>query len=244
MAIDREALKAVIFDYGNTLIEFSRPQVEEMDLCLVNVLEKHFGPVDVDKLHAIRDRDRLAPYQGDPPEYRENNLADISASMIRELYVCEPSRTALNDVLRTRFEAFMTCVRAPDYVDDVLAMLQKRYRLALISNYPDGFALRESLKRTGIGSYMESVVVSADVGFVKPHELPFQVALREIDLQPADAVYIGDNWLADIQGAKGMGMQAIYTRQWINPEGFKPRLSDHQPDEIIDHLQELLEILI
>jgi putative hydrolase of the HAD superfamily len=82
-------------------------------------------------------------------------------------------------------------------------------------------------------------VVSGDLGVVKPHAAPFRRALEELGCRAEDAVHVGDNWLADIQGAKRLGIGAVWMRRWDAPEGFTPDPGDHAADAEIRHLEEL-----
>jgi putative hydrolase of the HAD superfamily len=112
-----------------------------------------------------------------------------------------------------------------------------------VSNYPDPLAVRTSLERTGLAPFLDAVVVSGDIGLVKPHPQPFQTCLDQLGLEPAEAVYVGDSWIADVQGAKGLGMQMIHTVQWDSLESLQPRPGDFEPDLVINHLTELETIL-
>ena len=102
MPFNKKSIKAVIFDYGNTLIEFSKTQIMYCDAALANTLDRHFGKPDFAKFSEIRNRNRLAPYSGNPPEYKENNMVEISTNLVRELYGVEPSPEQLADILHTR----------------------------------------------------------------------------------------------------------------------------------------------
>ena len=55
--------------------------------------------------------------------------------------------------------------------------------------------------------------------------------------------HLGDNWLADVQGAKRLGMQMIRTMQYEAPERFDPQPGDFEPDAVIEHITQLREIL-
>jgi len=145
--------------------------------------------------------------------------------------------------LQARFDAVVAAIEAPSYAPKVLADLRGRYRLALVSNYPDGKAIRTSLARTGLAPFFDSVVISGDVGYVKPHPRPFVACLEQLSLAPSDTVYVGDNWLADVQGAMRLGMQVIWTRQWEAVDNFVAGPADQQPDATIRHLTELKDIL-
>lgn len=241
--LDRKAIKAVIFDYGNTLIEFGRNQIAVCDTALADALEKHFGPLDREKFRAIRDRNRLAPYAGEPPQYKENDLVEITAGLVRELYGREPSPEQVLDILRVRFDVFVRVVQAPDYAFDLLQRLRRKYRLGLLSNYPDGNAIRQSLAGIGLARFFRAVVVSGDLGLVKPHPVPFITILDQLGVAARQAVLVGDNWLADVQGGKRAGLQVVWDRQWTSPEDLPRRPSDVEPDASISHLTGIEQLL-
>lgn len=244
MPLDKKSIRAVIFDYGNTLVEFSRKQILVCDTALADALEKHFGKPDFDRLLTIRDRDRLAPYSGNPPLYRENDLVAITTALIQQLYGLEPSPEQLADILRARFEVFVRIVRAEPAVFPLLERLSQRYRLGILSNYPDGDAIRHSLARTGLERYFSAVVVSGDLHLVKPHPVPFLEILDQLRVGPRQAVLVGDNWLADVQGGKQAGLSVILTRQWASPEELPRKPGDFEPDATITHLMELETLLL
>ena len=243
IAFDPGRIKAVAFDYGNTLIEFGPSQARACDDALADALDALYGPTDRDALRRERHADRLAPYSGDPPAWRENDLPAITARVVRALHGRVPTAAELKRLLRVRFEAFVAAVTAPDYLPGLLARLADGRRLAILSNYPDGDAIRASLRATGLDRWFEVVVVSGDLGFVKPHPLPFTRLLDGL-AQPAEEVlYVGDNWLADVQGARRAGCPVVWTRQWTPIENLPPRADDRPPQATIGHLNELAGLL-
>lgn len=242
--IPKNRLRAVVFDYGNTIIEFGAPQIARLDAALTRGLARHYREPDEEKVAAIRFRNRMAPFQGTPPEYRENDLQVITTELIRELYGEEPRNGVVEDLIRVRHEAFLSVLETPEYVFPLLERLGESYRLALLSNYPSGRSIRDGLEKTGLAPYFESVVVSGDIGFCKPHPITFETVLRELGLPPEETVYVGDNWLADVQGAKQAGMWMIHTRQWEPPEPFAAQPNDFQPDAVIHHFTELESLLL
>lgn len=238
-----EGIKAVVFDYGNTLIEFSARQAHACDDRLAATLTALFGPHDAAELRRIRRADRNAPYAGDPPEYRENDLSAITRAAVEALYGRPPDDAQLAHILQARFEAFVEVVTTDPDTVPVLERLAPRFRLALLSNYPDAPAIRESLRRTGLAPFLDPVIVSADLGRVKPHPLPFarmQVALR---LPPDAILYVGDNWLADVQGARRAGWRSAWVTRWAPPEDMPRRPGDLQPDATIPSLASLPSLL-
>ncbi|MEM3011015.1 MAG: HAD-IA family hydrolase, partial [Candidatus Bathyarchaeia archaeon] len=84
--------------------------------------------------------------------------------------------------------------------------------------------------------------ISAEVGWRKPHPKIFQEALRRLGAKAEETVFVGDNPIDDVQGAKNVGMKAIFI-----PSQFSS-LEDSQkasckPDAIIRQLYELINVL-
>ncbi|MEE2960933.1 MAG: HAD family hydrolase [Myxococcota bacterium] len=243
MAALSKSPDVLVFDYGNTLIEFGPTQAQFCDRALMDALTEEFGTCDGEAVAHVRHRHRMAPYAGNPPSYHENQLREITQELVKEVFGVEPSEALLERLLEVRYVSFVDSIIKPDYLDSLLEELGSRYTLALISNYPCGRALRDSIKKLNLMDYFRTVVISDDVGRVKPHPIPFETMLKELDASPEESLYVGDNWLADIQGAKRLGMQAIWTQQFISIETFLPSAGDVEPDATIQHLTELTSIL-
>ena len=243
MTFDATPVKAVVFDYGNTLIAFGREQVDQFDALLLEAVTAEFGPPDPAQYKARRDADRMFPYQGDPPSYRENDVREMTAGLIREVYGVEPSGGALDRLIAVRQEAFVRVVRVEPETLSFLRRLGAKYRLALLSNYPDGDAIRASLDDTGIAPFLEHALVSGDLGLCKPHPDVFRAVLDALALPPEAVLFVGDNWLADVQGARRAGMQVAHFRRWIPPEHFPEQPGDVSPHVSLATLGELLPLL-
>jgi HAD superfamily hydrolase (TIGR01509 family) len=95
--------------------------------------------------------------------------------------------------------------------DDVPDLLQKLklsgFRLAVISNRRNPFD--EQLETLGIDSYFEYSLAAGTVNSWKPDPMIFQYALNEMEVKPEHAVYVGDNYFADVIGAQSSGMHAV-----------------------------------
>jgi HAD superfamily hydrolase (TIGR01662 family) len=79
--------------------------------------------------------------------------------------------------------------------------------LGLISNIEQD--MTETLTKLKLPSWLEIVVTSQDAGAGKPRPEIFQEALRRAGVQPAEAIYVGDQYNVDIVGADGVGMKGI-----------------------------------
>ena len=242
MTLDTTTIKAVIFDYGNTLIEFGPEQVVIMNDNLHSLLENIFGPCDKDEFTAIRKQQIIAPYSTE--EYIENDREGICVELVDKLYGINPDDSQIREMLDLKYHAFVDAVSCSSSVLSVLDSLKNKYRLAFISNYPCTESITDSLEKLGLYSFFESIVISGEMGIIKPHSDIFKKSLVELKLKPEECVYVGDNWLADIQGAKRIGMQAIHTTQYVSYEKFEPYEGDFNPDTVITHLEQLTDILL
>ena len=92
---------------------------------------------------------------------------------------------------------------------DLLGELQARgLRQAVVSNWPP--SLPSFLEFHGVHFYFESVVFSAQDGIGKPDPRIFHRALRGMNLQPHEAIFVGDSQEADVAGAAAVGMRSIH----------------------------------
>lgn len=92
--------------------------------------------------------------------------------------------------------------------------------------------------RMGLGSHIDGVVSSHSVRRRKPHPSLFERALELAAVSPREAVMVGDNPVADIQGAGALGLRTVYRRTTLRP--LPPGL---RPDATVDDLRALPEIL-
>ena len=228
--IDKEKVRVIAFDYGNTLIAFSRTQIDACDEAIAHAIATQFGPIDLPRLRALRDHNRKAIYAGDPPTFRENDNRAISAGLVRSLYGIEPSSEAVDYIIQTRAKKFIEVATIADDVRDMLERLQTRFPLGIVSNYPDADCIRESLRALNLDTLFQTVVVSADLGYVKPHPIVFDTFIRAMGVPAENILFVGDNWLADIQGAKRAGMQAVCVSEWTTIDQTERNPDDYEPD--------------
>jgi 2-haloalkanoic acid dehalogenase type II len=134
------------------------------------------------------------------------------------------------------FDAFIRARNEVDLYDDVLPALEQlrgRYRLFTASN---GNA---DLAKIGLAHFFERTVAARHVGALKPDPAIFHKVIEGTDLQAREVVYVGDDPLLDVEGARGAGMQAI----WIDREGVQWPAEIAPPTHTIRSLTDLLRLL-
>lgn len=92
-------------------------------------------------------------------------------------------------------------------------------RLAVISNSPDGRA-EELVRLLGLGDYFDLCVDSQRVGYAKPDPRIFSRAVAGLEVEPADAVYVGDSYAQDVAGALDAGLRGVL----YDPHELRPGL--------------------
>ena len=122
------------------------------------------------------------------------------------------------DVTQRLLTIHMTClVTAAEAVPGqapLLAWLEGRYRLGIVSNFDYTPTVRRILGECGLTGYFEVVVVSDAVGWRKPRPVIFETAFQALRVRPEECVFVGDRPDIDVLGARGVGMDVA----WLNPD--------------------------
>jgi HAD superfamily hydrolase (TIGR01662 family) len=106
----------------------------------------------------------------------------------------------------------------PEEVRRVLPQLkQAGYILAVISNRDKPF--QDLLDEHGISEFFDFSLAAGEVNIFKPDPGVFEHALGRVNLSPKEVIYVGDNYYADVIGARRAGLQPIlYDPIGIFPE--------------------------
>lgn len=124
-----------------------------------------------------------------------------------------------------------------DGAHEVLTMLKPQYKLHIITN---GFKEIQSTKMstTQLDQYFDLILCSEEVGVNKPHPNVFNTALKKTGAHPNESVMIGDSFQADILGALGVGIAAIFfnpkkvKNEFLIPENSPELLEIHSLSEL------------
>ncbi|GHO43790.1 HAD family hydrolase [Ktedonospora formicarum] len=95
-----------------------------------------------------------------------------------------------------------------------LETLQARgYTLGVVTNRIHGGPIfLDNLRELGLFTYFDPahIAISADLGIRKPAEGIFRFALDGLGMTPEETAMIGDSLLADVRGAKRLGMHSVW----------------------------------
>jgi putative hydrolase of the HAD superfamily len=231
----------ILFDLGGTLMHARRdwaPVFERADLALTKKLSEHQI-----KLEAKTFRTRLHEYykQRDR-DFQETTYHFVLRELLKELGYTEIAEP----ILRSALDAMFTITQAnwnleSDIVSTIQKLKSQKYNLGIFSNAGDDKDVQELIGKFGIRSYFDFVLTSAACYYRKPHARAFEIALAQWNIEPEDALMVGDSLDADVFGAKSLGMQTIWlTRRAEFTADEKQRI---QPDFSINDLNGLFPIL-
>ncbi|HJM74364.1 MAG TPA: HAD family hydrolase [Dehalococcoidia bacterium] len=232
-------IKAVIFDLDGTLVDSSAVWRIAMTRTLALACERY------PQLAALGDANELNERILRPAAVRRS--AEVGGEWddefihyaFRHLLTEHATR---DDDFAAELQAAYVATRSEgvyETYDDArrtLDAVAKRFRVALITNGPSENQ-RARIGPLGLDHYFEAIVVSGELNIRKPDPAIFEHMLRELDLSPAAAIYVGDNLEADIGGAHAAGMAAV----WINRLG--ATAGDFKPGAEIATLDDLLPLL-
>lgn len=130
----------------------------------------------------------------------------------------------------------------PEVPETLDLLRQHGIRIGIVTNAHQPMWIRDiEIQQHGIYDFFPDCRIAAsDVGYLKPHPAIFQAALRCLGTAPEETAFVGDNLEADVGGAKGAGMLAIW-RQVVRRR-YNPDDVDIEPDETITSLAQLPEI--
>lgn len=101
-------------------------------------------------------------------------------------------------------------VRRVAGVERLLAMLRERHvALAICSNWET--PIEPYLERARLAPF-DAIITSRACGARKPHPVIFSEACRQLGVEPAEAVFVGDTWEVDVIGALRAGLQPVWVR--------------------------------
>jgi YjjG family noncanonical pyrimidine nucleotidase len=226
----------IFFDLDHTLWDFERNSSESLSEVFREAQLEQYGiPSEIDFVQSFLKINTKLWDQFDrgliPHTFiRENRFKlvfqELGASLpahqneIGEIYL---------QTLPTKKHLLEGAISILDYLSN------KGYRLHIITN---GFndVQNKKIQSSGIAHYFSNVVTFETANAKKPDPLIYEYAIGMTNTHRSECLMIGDNWIADIWGAKQVGLDTIY----YNPSRLK---FDDKPTFDIQHLLDLKHIL-
>jgi len=96
---------------------------------------------------------------------------------------------------------------------------------------------RNKIQVMGLTPYFDAIVMSGEIGVHKPDRRVFDCATSRLGVANEDCVFVGDNPDADIVGALGAGMEAVWIDVWGDGERFAGNPKVHRVKSVLEYFQ-------
>jgi len=236
------ALRGVLFDYGHTLVDFRRTeealleaytQIRARIEAALYIEAPEVGHL-IDRVANEVDRRVAASYEDRRLE--ELDLLRVFDEVLSGTLGLTVPPDVVRHVVALDHSAYSRTISVSDETRAVLRDLRARgLKTGLVSNVsllPD--LMRDDLANLGLLDLLDATTFSSEIGTRKPDPRIFRDALAKVELEPADAAFVGDRLNDDVAGAHAVGMRAVQTREFRQEED-----PDVQPDAMIARLSEL-----
>ena len=221
-------IRVVLFDLYDTLLYLNSAQVDET--------RRQLGiraGVDLDAWAALwRDniRERMLGQLG--------SLEDEIRTMLQQLGA-DPSPALVTELAEIETDGWTRAVTLyPETVPTLTALRERGSALGLLSNC--SAQAGAVLERIGLAEFFASIVLSCDVGAVKPDPAIFEHAYRQLGVEPAACMFVADGAFTELDAAKALGMTAVKIEQ-ANQSGDYGTSTSY--DRRIERLTEVLDFL-
>jgi HAD superfamily hydrolase (TIGR01549 family) len=205
-------LRAVLFDYGMTLVTFEYPRLEL--LRLMEAVRPWLGPDAPDAETIVRTV--LEPLEEDLSRFGEDEVDYMS------FYESAWHGAGLDVPRETLWQVLdleqLCWDRALHLAEDALSTLEglraRGLKTAIASNAPFPPAMmHRQLRHHGLARRLDAAVFSSEVGRRKPAPELYLAALARLGLEAHQALYVGDRVAEDYEGPRRLGMQAVLSTE-------------------------------
>ena len=204
-------MRAVIFDLWDTLVYY-----------------------DVERSRATERR--IAERLGVEPEafhkrWREGRSERDSGSLADSFLSVGATAELVPELVEMRHDSFREiCVPRLGAIETLHELRRRGLMLGLISVCSEEVALL--WEETPFAGLFDSTVFSCSVGLRKPDPAIYRLALDQLGVEPAEAMFVGDGANDELAGAERVGMRAVlilrpeqHEPYWEEARGWQPRIT-------------------
>jgi HAD superfamily hydrolase (TIGR01662 family) len=203
--------KAVITDYIGTLVNARYYDMDASQRTLHKALTDAGFETDLAEF--------LEAYTQAHEKYRAVRYKQLR-EVTNAVWVCEalnnlgctvnPEDSRIKVALNVFFRNYVESLELRPYAKKLLRRIKEHCKLGLVSNFTYAPVIYASLRKLGINHHFNTVLVSHENGWRKPHKQIFQDALRKLHVKAEETVFIGDSPFEDIKGAEAAGIKTVF----------------------------------
>jgi FMN phosphatase YigB (HAD superfamily) len=243
-------IEGITFDFGNTLVPVERVHLHRAVELTAERVATRLGPFETAAFLRVWAEERQRQFREEVPQMREVDLADRLVRVLARLRGMPApafdqrwdqraarqlsSSVEVDWAVEVYSAAFVEVIPVPPDVGPLLERLASRYTVGVLSNWPLAATVDRFVQAAGWDRWIRAIVVSQRVGTIKPAREIFDVALRDLGVDAPHALHVGDDWVADVVGAKLAGWRAGYLD---NGETDSPLPSSNRTADVVADIE-------
>ncbi len=195
-------ITSVLFDVHSTLVD-QGGSADWLDLALIKA-PTDLPPANREALEHFLDRIWENGRVVDPQSSRDLSPqahAEVFFTLVAQGPSVPPALAqGLYDVMLDTWHAY------DDAVPTLQALKKLGIKIGLLSNV--GVSIHHVLAREGLTQFADGIVLSYEIGVVKPNREMFEASLNSIDSTAAETLMVGDSGHDDV-GGTALGMRTL-----------------------------------
>jgi FMN phosphatase YigB (HAD superfamily) len=220
-------IDAVTLDFGNTLVPVPAAALRGVVAITARGMAERLGPFADEAVLAAWHEERERQFREEVPQFREVDMAQRIVRVLARLRGIAPppadarwddeAAARLSDPAEVAWavevysRAFVGALPPAPGAGALIEWLARRHRVAVLSNWPLAATIDRYCEAAGWTAHLTAIVVSQRVGVVKPHPAIFDAARAAVGSPPPGRIlHVGDDWAADVVGAKRAGWRAAW----------------------------------
>lgn len=227
----RVAVAAITFDFGNTLVQVDRARSRQINAATAQAIARAGLIRDESGFLEAWAEERDRQFREEVPQYREVDVAQRAVRVLARTRGMQPPAPddrwddaaagqivgddEVGIVVDANSAAFVQVMEPVPGARATLQLLSARgFALAILSNWPLALTIDRFVDAQGWDRFLHAIVVSQRVGFIKPHLAIFRAAEAALGMAGSGQhiLHVGDDWAADVAGARAAGWRVAYLR--------------------------------
>ena len=221
--LNLQPIEVISFDLDDTLYD-NRPYIEKAETEFLNYMRQHFAAKHNWSSEYWRAQKQQLEQQDPSLSHDTWRVREVTAqhillqSGLDEATAKQGAKAGLEHFLYYRSD-----FTVPVLSVELLKQLAQQYRLIGISNG------NVDPSKIGLAEHFEFILHAGNGLKMKPAPDLFDEACSRLKVKPEQVLHVGDNFAADVVGARAFGCQAA----WLNPA--YGRQEKQQPDSLLPH---------
>ncbi len=220
-------IKAIVFDLDNTLVDFMRMKRRAIEAAMISMID---AGLNLTLEQAIQKIDTIYKEQG--IEYQQVFDQFLTQTIGKIDY-----KILAAGIVAYRREREAALIPYPHVYSTLNKLIRRGLKLGIVSDAPRREAWLR-LAYLNFHHYFDEVVTFEETGQRKPNAAPFLEVLNRLQVNPEDALMVGDWAERDILGANEVGMKTAFARY-----GDTFNTVSHNADYELKDISEILKLL-